>query len=221
MKQIALVVFALCLSLTAQANPPPAALCDNGDCGLGAGTTPTRTAKGKTYTARSWFETASRVAVGGIQAADLDALGAQVSRLKDNHCYDVCLRAFANGSSYTTALGQCDLVYVVAHGSTTSPYLVFGGDPATVLQQFPQPSRAGSVWVGSCMAQQIVTQGNAGGGTKFKTMGGGSFQQDGTALRSDIIKGLTAELATLTDTQCELAKKVCILAGVQEVGVSQ
>src|SRR5437867_1642701 len=72
---------------------PQAALQDSGDCGIDQSQSDSVTRGSKTYTARSFFQPASRTRVGGITQQDLDALASEVERLKKSACCDVCVRS--------------------------------------------------------------------------------------------------------------------------------
>lgn len=196
---------------------PPAALQDSGDCGIEGSQPSTKTVEGKDYEARSFFDTATRSAVGGITKDDLDALAKEVDRLKKNDCYEVCVRSLVTAAGFAQALANCDCVFIVAHGSAKAPYLGLGGDKAGQMTQWPGTVNAGAVWIGACHGNEAATALNGASGTRYRSLPNKKFDAEGCALRSDMIKGLTAELQKLQDTHCQRKKKVCILAGVQEV----
>ena len=206
----------LFVALGVLADPPPA-LQDSGDCGIDKSQPRTVTRGGKSYEARSFFEPATVIAVGGITKADLDALAKEVGRLKGSSCFEVCVRSLVTANGFAQACANCDFVFILAHGSNTAPYLGLGGDPAVQLQQWPATVSAGSVWLGACHGHEAAQQLNGASGTTYRSLPNNKFDAKGCVLRKDMVQGLTAELALLTDTAYCKRKKVCILSAVQQV----
>jgi hypothetical protein len=172
---------------------------------------------GKDYEARSFFEPATVAAVGGITKADLDALAKEVGRLKGSACFDVCVRSLVTAKGFTQACANCDVVFILAHGSATAPYIGIGGDPTVQLPQWPATVNAGSVWIGGCHGHEAAQQLNGAAGTTYRSLPNNKFDAQGCSLRKDMVQALTAELATLKDTAYCTRKKVCILSAVQQV----
>jgi hypothetical protein len=215
--RVPVVLLAILLfALGVPADPPPA-LRDSGDCGIDKSQPSTVTRGGKEYEARSFFEPARLSAVGGIDKKDLDALAKEVGRLQGSSCFDVCVRSLVTADGFAQACANCDFVFIVAHGSNVAPYLAIGGDKAAQLQQWPATVNAGSVWLGACHGNEAAQQLNGASGTTYRSLPNAKFDAQGCALRNDIIRGLTAELAALKDTAYCKRKKVCVLSAVQEV----
>jgi hypothetical protein len=206
----------LFFALGVLADVPPA-LRDSGECGIDSSQPSKVTRGGKEYEARSFFETARVSAVGGIDKKDLDALAKEVGRLQGSACFEVCVRSLVTANGFAQACANCDFVFIVAHGSKVAPYLAMGGDQAAQLQQWPATVNASSVWLGACHGHEAAQQLNGTSGTTYRSLPNTKFDAGGCALRSDIIQGLTAELAALKDTAYCKRKKVCVLAAVQEV----
>jgi hypothetical protein len=211
-------LIALLLHHPRAAADPPAALRDSGDCRIEASQNRIlQTQSGKTFELRSFFEPGDRVAINRVDADDLRKLSAEVVRLQANPCYEVCVRPLATGAGLNQAAANCDLVYIVAHGSKEFPYISLGGRPGVQITAGPPALRASSIWIASCFAQNTVQNLNAKLGQRYRTMPANRFLADGTAGRNVMVRELTAELALLRAAQCELPQRVCILSAVQEV----
>ena len=197
---------------------PPASLQDSGSSTIPVSQNGmVNTVSGKSYRLRSWFEQGSSYAVGAISVDDIRALVKEVQRLQQNPCYEVTVRSHITGDGASAAVEQCDLVFFMAHGSVDPPYLSFGGRPSAQPTSGPTATNASSVWIGACNGQDIVSALNGPSGNTYQTLPANHFQADGTAFRNTIVKGLTSELGQLQNRECEVVKKVCILAGVAEV----
>lgn len=201
----------------AAADPPPP-LRDSGDCRIEASQNRTlQTQSGKIFELRSFFEQGDRFALNRVDVEILRKLSAEVVRLQANNCYEVCVRPLVTGAGLNQAAANCDLVYIVAHGSKEFPYISVGGRPGVQLNSGPPAIRASSIWIASCFAQNTVKNLNARLGQRYRTIPANRFLADGTTGRDIMIRELTAELALLRAAQCELPQRVCILSGVQEV----
>ena len=212
------LLLALLLTHPRVAADPPAALQDSGNCSLDPSQNRIiRSRTGKIYELRSFFEPGDRFALNRISVEDLRALSAEVTRLQGSRCYEVCVRSLVTGAGLNQSAANCDSVFIVAHGSKEFPYMTPGGRTSVQLTSGPGSIRATSIWIGGCFAQNAVRNLNGRSGQRYKTMPKDRFETDGTAGRNTMIRELTAELARLHDTQCELPKRVCIVSGVQEI----
>lgn len=192
---------------------------DMGDCAEASQPGQVRLKNGRTAIAVSFLEPGTRIATDRVTPDDIAQLDAEVARLQANSCYQVCVRLRATGKGINEALGKCDLVYILAHGSGKRPYLSLGGNPSADVKSPPSIVTASNIWVGACHGQEIVNALNGIGPQRYHTLPPTSFYQDGTAGRHAMIQGLIGELKKLTDTQCDAPKRVCILAGVQQVDI--
>jgi len=194
---------------------PPKGLQDAGDCGIEASQKNTFKSKDDTYEAVSFFEPGRKVSVGRITDEDVRALDKEVTRLKANKCYSVCVRSLVAAKGLDQAAANCDLVFIAAHGEKGKPYIALGGNQN--LKSWPTTVNASSVWIGACFAQENVKELNGASGSKYSTMPKNQFDNDCTASLQAIVQGLTEALSKLKDTECEKPKKVCVLSGVQAV----
>lgn len=172
-----------------------------------------------TATKISFLEPGTRISTNRITPDDIAALDAEVTRLKANPCYRVCVRMRATGVGINEALGKCDLVFLLAHGSKKKPYLTLGGNSKEDVKSPPSVVTASSIWIGACQGQEIVDALNGIGPQRYHTLPPDNFDENGGAGRHDMIQGLITELKKLTATQCDAPKRVCILSGVQEVDI--
>lgn len=196
---------------------PPKDLQDTGNCSLDPSQNRTFSSGGKNYTALSLFEPGDTIAVDRITDDDVTELAKEVARLKANKCYEVCVRSLATGKAVEQAVQNCEMVFILAHGSKDPPYISMGGRPQVDLKQFPQSVSAGSVWMASCFGQQTVEKLNGTSGSRYKTLPKDQFDADGKVGLHKMVQGLIAELKKLQDTQCDKPKRICILSGVQKV----
>ena len=74
---------------------------------------------------------------------------------------------------------------------------------------------ASPVWIGACYGQNSVQALNGTSGSRYSTLPKDKFDTDGTASLHNIVQGLTDELAKLKDANCDKAKKICVLSGLQ------
>jgi len=192
---------------------------DTGDCAAGSQQRQVSLNNGLTAVAISFLEPGTRVSTDRITPDDIAALDAEVTRVKANPCYRVCVRMRATGAGINEALGKCDLVFLLAHGSKKKPYLSLGGNSKENVKSPPSVVTASSIWIGACHGQETVDALNGIGSQRYRTLPPGNFDKNGEAGRHDMVQGLIAELKKLTATQCDAPKRVCILSGVQEIDV--
>jgi RHS repeat-associated protein len=167
----------------------------------------------------SFFEPGKRIAAGMITGDLLKALEDEIDRLKKSKCYEPIVRVRSTYKMIAEALGNCDLVFIIGHGMAESPFFNMAGFNKD--WKWPDDAKAGSCWLGACQGKAIsasLTKAKkAGSPTEYTTLPDAFFDAEGNSLRSKMVEGLTDELKKLQDYPCCPKKKVCILAGIQEL----
>ena len=162
-------------------------LQDAGDCGIDASQKRSvKSKKNEPWTGISFFEPGPKIAILSITNEDVRALDKEVTRLKANRCYTVCVRPLLTAKGLAQAAANCDLMFVLAHGMKEKPYVdLIANDK---LGAWPATVNASSVWIGACFGQNSVKELNGASGNRYSTLPKDKFGEDGTAGRQAMIR---------------------------------